>query len=477
MKFIRILLFLCIGTQAVGQNLLGNPGFELYSQCPVYQSQIRFCAQWDSAIGTADFYTCGYYAPSTIGPYGIPASGNGCIGLVASPPYTLNPTYWYGEAISTDLPSTLVPGEKFELKIDAMINPMGGPCPSIDCYSLGFLFVKKSNQISFPVFGCSNANPQIKIGINELQSGNYQTFTRSFIADSCYDRLIIGMFCNGNTSSTACMQIGQMAYIDIDNVSMIKTQNAPTVNEGFAGSNLKICVGDCISFSDTGSSANYKWQWKFEGADNINGSQKTESSICYSTSGTFDVELITTRECRTDTLAKHNYIDVSELPFIEITTDTTPLCTGELKTLFTQSNTPVMWENGEIGSIRIVNKEGLYIAQSNNQCGTISDSILVEYDKCDCNVYLPNSFSPNDDQTNDFYSIYYDCVIESPSLIIANRWGEIIYKSDNIDCKWDGQYKGVACDEGIYVAALKYKGYSNGLLKQFSTKQTVTLIR
>lgn len=229
-----------LGIQAYGQNLLGNPGFELYTQCPVNQSQISYCAQWDSAIGTADFYNCGYYAPSTIGPYGIPSSGNGCIGLVAAPPFSINPTYWYGEAISSDLSSTLVPGEIFELKIDAMINPMGGPGPTLDCYSLGFLFTKKSNQISFPVFGCSDANPQIRIGINELLSGSYQTITRSFTADSCYDMLIIGMFCNGNTTSTPCVQTGQMTYIDIDNVSMIKTQNAPFISQGFEASKRKI---------------------------------------------------------------------------------------------------------------------------------------------------------------------------------------------------------------------------------------------
>jgi gliding motility-associated-like protein len=119
----------------------------------------------------------------------------------------------------------------------------------------------------------------------------------------------------------------------------------------------------------------------------------------------------------------------------------------------------------------------LYIAQASNQCGTEWDSLQVNFDKCDCTVYLPNGFSPNEDQTNDFYSIYYNCVLESASLIIVDRWGQIIFKSDNPNQEWDGKYNGKDCQEGIYAALLNYKGYSNGLLKQYSIKQAITLVR
>jgi gliding motility-associated-like protein len=462
---------------AQGQNILGNPGFELYTQCPVNQSQIDYCQNWDSAVGTADFYTCGYYAPSTIGPYGIPASGNGCIGLVASPPYSLNPTSWYGECIKTDLSKTLTPGEKYELKIDAMVNPMGGPVPPIDCYSLGFLFVKKSNNVVFPIHNCGSIDPQITIGVNELQSGNYQTFTRSFTVDSCYDQLYIGMFCNSNTTTAPCIQIGDMRYIDIDNVSMIKTAEAPAITQGFKSSEINICVGDSITVEDTSNASNYSWQWTFEGASNTQGIKKIENGIYYQTPGLFDIELITMHECRIDTIVKKDYIEVAERPSLSIISDSTVLCIGEAKTLFAQSNTGILWENGETTNYRIVKNEGLYIAQASNQCGTERDSLQVNFDKCDCTVYLPNGFSPNDDQTNDFYSIYYNCVIEKSSLIIINRWGEIIFKSENPNQVWDGKYKEKECPEGIYAALLNYKGYSNGLLKQYSIKQAITLVR
>jgi gliding motility-associated-like protein len=477
MNFIRVLAFLLLSISVQAQNILSNPGFELYSQCPVNQSQIMYCQKWDSAVGTADFYTCGYYAPSTIGPYGIPATGNGCIGLVASPPYSFDPTNWYGEAIKTDLPNTLIPGEKYELKIDAMINPMGGPGPTLDCFSLGFFFMKKSNQITFPIHGLVNIYPQITIAINELQSGNYQTFIRSFTVDSCYDQMYIGMFCNANTTSAPCIQSGDMEYVDIDNVSMVKTQNAPPIFQGFEASELRICAGDSISISDTSSASNYSWKWRFDGALNSSGNQKTENEIIYPNPGAFDVELITTRECSIDTILKKDYIEVSELPLVTILSDSTIQCTGEPKTLFAQSNDDIFWENGGTGNFRIIKSEGLYIAQSTNQCGTSIDSINVIYEKCDCNVYLPNSFSPNDDQTNDFYSIYYNCVIENSSLIIVNRWGEIIFKGDEPNQKWDGKFNGSDCEEGIYAALLKYKGYSNGLLKQHSIKQAITLVR
>ena len=97
-----ILTFFC--TEGWTQNLFNNSGFELYNQCPTYTSQINRCTNWDSAIGTADFYHCGYYAPSGTGTYGNPRNGNGVIGLVNSPPSIWNPSMgWYGETFKSSL--------------------------------------------------------------------------------------------------------------------------------------------------------------------------------------------------------------------------------------------------------------------------------------------------------------------------------------------------------------------------------------
>jgi len=72
------------------------------------------------------------------------------------------------------------------------------------------------------------------------------------------------------------------------------------------------------------------------------------------------------------------------------------------------------------------------------------------------NWYVPNAFSPNDDGLNDLFKIYFDQTVESIATIrIFNRWGGLVYLEEDIsrdtDWGWDGEYKGVDLNEGIFV--------------------------
>ena len=58
-------------------------------------------------------------------------------------------------------------------------------------------------------------------------------------------------------------------------------------------------------------------------------------------------------------------------------------------------------------------------------------------------IYAPNAFSPNDDNVNDGFRIYgVGLDLNNFELMIYNRWGEVIFKSDKLDQEWDGIIKG-----------------------------------
>ena len=48
-------------------------------------------------------------------------------------------------------------------------------------------------------------------------------------------------------------------------------------------------------------------------------------------------------------------------------------------------------------------------------------------------VYIPNAFSPNGDEINDFFTIYGGIpnVQEVKSLIVFDRWGNVVFKNEN----------------------------------------------
>ena len=110
---------------------------------------------------------------------------------------------------------------------------------------------------------------------------------------------------------------------------------------------------------------------------------------------------------------------------------------------------------------------------------TIIDSINVisNGDLCQCNVFLPTAFTPNNDGKNDTYHPVFEdaCVISNYSFSIYNRWGERLFHSEDQNAKWDGRYNGIKANVGTYMYYLKYNLGSNNT--PTILKGDVTLIR
>ena len=89
----------------------------------------------------------------------------------------------------------------------------------------------------------------------------------------------------------------------------------------------------------------------------------------------------------------------------------------------------------------------------NKFCQTY-DSVFVEVKDvfCDKNsIIIPNAFSPNEDNKNDYYRIIdKDGIITSFKLEIFNRFGEKVYSSENVNDKWDGCFKSVLLSTQIF---------------------------
>ncbi|WP_054715797.1 Ig-like domain-containing protein [Marinifilum fragile] len=114
------------------------------------------------------------------------------------------------------------------------------------------------------------------------------------------------------------------------------------------------------------------------------------------------------------------------------------------------------WEDGKEGSILQryeVSETGKYKLTVTDNLGCISkDSVDVEVKPV--GIESPNAFTPNSSNDNDkFYlkDINYD--IEKFEMYIYNRWGELMYKTNEVGRNggWDGKYKGKLCPAGAYV--------------------------
>lgn len=77
---------------------------------------------------------------------------------------------------------------------------------------------------------------------------------------------------------------------------------------------------------------------------------------------------------------------------------------------------------------------------------------------------IPNVFTPNGDGINDLFFITASGLTEF-NLIIVNRWGELMFETDDPNEGWDGTFNGNKCSEGVYFYSMKAKQSSNNISK------------
>ena len=66
------------------------------------------------------------------------------------------------------------------------------------------------------------------------------------------------------------------------------------------------------------------------------------------------------------------------------------------------------------------------------------------------NLFHPSSFTPNNDGLNDIFKVFGQFTAQV-EFKIFNRWGELLFITDDLDKGWDGTYKSNAMPEGTYV--------------------------
>lgn len=102
----------------------------------------------------------------------------------------------------------------------------------------------------------------------------------------------------------------------------------------------------------------------------------------------------------------------------------------------------------------------------------VSDSVLVSVRVSD--FLIPTAFSPNGDGVNDiFRSLSRDIV--RFNMQVYNRWGELVFQTNNPLEGWDGVYKGVEQEMGVYVWTCEYQML--GQSERKLAKGNVTLLR
>ena len=90
-----------------------------------------------------------------------------------------------------------------------------------------------------------------------------------------------------------------------------------------------------------------------------------------------------------------------------------------------------------------------------NSDGCSDDTIQVVPVEDNFAFFVPNSFTPNNDGKNEIFLPRVNDVTNY-ELIIYNRWGELIFYTNNPEIGWDGFIEGKPAPEGVYVWRIHY---------------------
>jgi gliding motility-associated-like protein len=91
-------------------------------------------------------------------------------------------------------------------------------------------------------------------------------------------------------------------------------------------------------------------------------------------------------------------------------------------------------------------------------------------------VFVPNVFSPNGDGVNDVFRPFFSSLpVEAGyELLVFDRWGALVFETNDPLAAWDGRYLGELMANGVYVHTLRYQA-KEGVIR--AQNGTVTLLK
>ena len=172
-------------------------------------------------------------------------------------------------------------------------------------------------------------------------------------------------------------------------------------------------------------------------------------------------------------------VEFSDLQNFHLGNDTSICAPASIRINTLWPASQYLWQDGSTQSFYDVTQSGDYSVKLTDRYGcTKSDAIKVTVENCSvCDLYIPSAFTPNNDGLNDVFSVLPKCqnvALQNFRFKIYNRWGQLIYTTNDINQCWDGTSKNQPQSAGLYVYYLEYQFKQNPLIVK---KGTVELLR
>ncbi|MEM6801214.1 MAG: gliding motility-associated C-terminal domain-containing protein [Bacteroidota bacterium] len=236
------------------------------------------------------------------------------------------------------------------------------------------------------------------------------------------------------TVSNACGSVDAGVVVDF----------TPVPQSFSFGNDTSLCAGDSLVLATNQMGFQYIWQ---------DGSSSLDFVV--RSPGAYSLQVFNDCAIETDEII----VAYQEVPFVDLGTDQL-ICAEDLGNLRLElkpsPDQTYLWQDGSTDPFFVVQQGGLITVDVINDCGIGSDSLVVFTEICNCAVHVPSAFSPNFDGINDLFTVVPYCNIQESHLKIFDRWGVLVYETNDPGQAWDGSCKNGLCIEGVYVWVYEY---------------------
>ena len=261
------------------------------------------------------------------------------------------------------------------------------------------------------------------------------------------------LWSNGNTGtqiSNLAAQVYSLTITDGNGCTQTTTAtilnvNGPSVTTTFVNASCSGIPDGTATASASGGTAPYLYLWS-------NG--QTAQTATGLSAGNYSVTVTDAGGCAQTSVAT---VTNGTGPTASAGPDIS-IAYGNAATLSASGSGSYSWNTGAGSSVIMVAP-----SLTTQYCVTVTDAngcsdsacvtvyIIPEPIPCG-EFYLPNAFSPNEDNENDVYKAYIDPVcVKEFKLVIYNRWGEKVFETTNVLEGWDGSFRGADSDAAVYA--------------------------
>jgi gliding motility-associated-like protein len=250
----------------------------------------------------------------------------------------------------------------------------------------------------------------------------------------------------------------------------------------FIISDTLACGSLDVTFNALNLNPNWSSLWTF--GDGTTSNQYGLAGHQYVTNGCFDVNLqISTPEgCVSDT-TQLAAVCVYPQPIAAFTTDDPLVSSLTPEVQFVNSSLfadAYLWEFGDATTSQTENPNHLFpsdpatyviILTASNNVGCQDTAALSVTIWQDLTIYVPNTFTPDGDDFNQTFKpiLTEGFKKDSYKLMIFNRWGQVVFVSEDYNIGWDGTYgsNGNKSQDGTYTWKIEITELQSGEIRRF----------